>query len=632
MSDASPSRQRSEKQLGDVTEVLKMLKDEVAYLQSEVDRKGAGFYIPLAQQISASKDATDALINVLLASADGMTTKDADAVPATVMPTGSRTNETDIGKSIRALQKTVNEARAAYQKAAVAAKHVVEDADKLDIVVKACQTEYIKLKLLNNNAKAYVNAKRLKWQRQADSFRYWAEFVHFETIGAIQREMEDLTNEQEDWEAKHSKEFQHAQDEFDSMMGGQKRIKCAMLLKKMKNSRLQSAWGTWDDYVSQSKWDRMEAERAELMAQLNARFSHLSAEEVERKLRQFLKRWINRKMLGPWASWKAIWRRKVQERLDEALAAERARLAAELAAMQDNLALKKLKMHYAKIAGRMKNMCFKALVVRTNQIKAQKLLEGEAGQRLKAFLAGKLASTLRKCYMAIIKNHDSIAEENMKNSENAKKVALLLEKLARGIVHRCFSAFIRFHAMAAEERAAEAALRERLGALDEANRAKLRIFLDAKRLGKMSSFFKHWSNITQNAALLELYEMLESEEAKRKAAEEELERLQAAAGDQGDAAAQAQAEVDALNQKCKQAEGHFRSLHSDLKSLQRKIKDAEETLADEKMMRAEGREKLAVLRSELNKITAERDDMAGELQGIAGEVGGVHNETKFDDE
>lgn len=52
------------------------------------------------------------------------------------------------------------------------------------------------------------------------------------------------------------------------------------------------------------------------------------------------------------------------------------------------------------------------------------------------------------------------------------QVALLLEKIARGIVHRCFSAFIRFHAMAAEERAAEAALRERLSALDEVNIAQ----------------------------------------------------------------------------------------------------------------------------------------------------------------
>merc|ERR1719253_1370359 len=109
--------------------------------------------------------------------------------------------------------------RGAYQATAVCNKKLVEDADKLDIVVKACQTEHIKLKLLNNNAKAYVNAKRLKWQRQADSFRYWAEFVHFETIGAIQREMEDLTNEQEDWEAKHEADLARAQDEFDKMMG-----------------------------------------------------------------------------------------------------------------------------------------------------------------------------------------------------------------------------------------------------------------------------------------------------------------------------------------------------------------------------------------------------------------------------
>merc|ERR1719247_2570231 len=114
-----------------------------------------------------------------------------------------------------------------------------------------------------------------------------------------------------------------------------------------------------------------------------------------------MKRWINRKMLAPWAAWKGLWRAKKDRELDDLLAAEAARLAAELAAMQNNIALKKLKMHFAKIAGQLKNMCFKALVVKTNQNKTLKLLEGEAGQRLKAFLASKLASTLRKCYQAI---------------------------------------------------------------------------------------------------------------------------------------------------------------------------------------------------------------------------------------
>jgi len=511
----------------------------------------------------------------------------------------------------------------------VAEKKLVEDADKLDIVVKACQTEYIKLKLLNNNAKAYVNAKRLKWQRQADSFRYWAEYVHFETIGAIQREMEDLTAEQEDWEKDHATNLKRAQDEFDRMMGGQKRIKCMMLLKKMKNSRLQTAFATWDDMVMTLRWERMEKEKAELMAQLQARFAHLSAEEIERKLRQFLKRWVNRKMLGPWAAWKALWRAKKQRELDDLMAAEAARLAAELAKMQNNIALKKLKMHFAKLAGKMKSYCFKALVVKTNQSKAMKMLESEAGQRLKAFLAGKLASTLRKCYMGIIKNHRRIEAENIKNNDNAKKVALLLEKIARSLVHRQFAGFVRYHLQAKEERAAEAAIAERLAMMDELNKAKLRIFLDGKRLGKMSTFYAHWKNIWMNRELIELYEMLEQEEELRKAAEAELARLQGDSGAADDAAAALNAEVDAMNQKAKQAEIAFRNLHNELRKLLQKIKDLEADLAEEKDARAAGKEKLQALRAEVAKITTERDELATELMGIAGEVGGVHKETEY---
>merc|ERR1711988_775270 len=508
--------------------------------------------MPLAKQCGVNKDSLNGLIQTLGGFKDGMAAKDADAIPAAAGPADEKSNESDIGKSIRALQATVNKARAAYQDAALASKGLVEDADKLDIVVKACQTEYIKLKLLNNNAKAYVNAKRLRYQRQADSFRYWAEFVHFETIGAIQREMEDLTAEQEEWERQHEINLKRAQDEFDRMNSGQKRIKCMMLLKKMKNSRLQSVFATWDDYVQTIRWERMEAEKAELMAQLQARFGHLSAEEIERKLRQFLKRWINRKMLGPWASWKTLYRDAKQRRMEDELAEERARLAAELAKMQNNIALKKLKMHFAKLAGKMKNFCFKALVVKTNQAKAVRLLESEAAQRLEPFLAGKLASCLRKCYMGIIRNHRRIEAENIKNNDNAKKVGLLLEKLARGIVHRCFSAFVRYYMEQKEIRSAEAALAERLALMDELNKAKLRVFLDAKRLGKMSIFFKHWANVAQNAALIELYEMLEKEEALRKAAEDELARLQGDSDALNADSATLQSRVDEANSKCKQ--------------------------------------------------------------------------------
>jgi len=619
----------SEAQLGDVTGVLQKLKDEVAFLQDEIEKKGAGFYGPLAKSVSGCTDNIEAVIGSLQEMSAAVDTKDADAVPAAVGRGSGNAPEMDIGKSIRGCQAMVNKARFAYQTAAVSNKKLVEDADKLDIVVKACQTEYIKLKLLNNNAKAYVNAKRLKWQRQADSFRYWAEYVHFETIGAIQREMEDLTAEQEDWEGEHGEKLKRAQDEFDKMMGGQKRIKCMMLLKKMKNSRLQSVFATWDDWVMTIKWERMEAEKAALMAQLSARFGHLSAEEIERKLRQFMKRWINRKMLAPWSAWKGMWRAKKQRELEDAMAAGAAALAAEMAKMQNNIALKKLKMHYAKMAGMMKNFCFKALVVKTNQNKAMKMLEGEAGQRLKAFLAGKLASGLRKCYQALIRNHQKIEAENMKNNDSAKKIALLLEKLARGIVARQFSAFVRFWMLAKEERAAEAALNERLAQMSDLNKAKLRVFLDGKRLGKMSSFYAHWKNIWMNRELVELYEMLEEEERLKKAAEEELERLRGDTDSASSAAAGLDAQVDAAKAESKKAEAAFRQLNLDMKKLQKKIKELLADLKEEKEARTAGLEKLAHQKAELAKLTAARDELSGELMGISGEVGNVHKETDY---
>jgi len=53
--DASPGRKQSEKHLGDVSAILQKLKDEVAFLQDEVERKGAGFYVPLAKQLMGTE-------------------------------------------------------------------------------------------------------------------------------------------------------------------------------------------------------------------------------------------------------------------------------------------------------------------------------------------------------------------------------------------------------------------------------------------------------------------------------------------------------------------------------------------------------------------------------------------------
>merc|ERR1712195_356107 len=637
MADVSPARAKSEKQLGDVSAILQKLKDEVSFLQDEVERKGAGFYVPLAAQLMRTERAINDLSVTLDHTDDGLSSKDADKIPAAVRDGVSdeltstaddrKGAEIDLGKAIRHVQKASSVCRAAYQTAATSAKRLVEDADKLDIVVKACQTEYIKLKLLNNNAKAYVNAKRLKWQRQADCFRYWAEFVHYETIGAIQREMEDLLQEQEKRMLDLDDAMAKAQAAFEAQMSGQK---CIMLLKKMKNSRMQAAFATWDEMVQMIRWERMEAEKAALMAELQARFGHMSAEEIERKMREFLKRWINRKMIGPFRSWKSIIEEKRQAEQDALLEAERARLAAQLAAMQDNVALKKLKMYFAKMLGMIKGQTFKALCVHARQQRARKMLDGEAGKRLKAFLASKLASTLRKCYTGIIRNHDNIAAENMKNNDKAKKVGLMLEKIARGLVHRCFNAFIRYFQDMAEERAAQDAIKAALAGMDEANKAKLRVFLMGKEKQKMMMFFKQWVEVTQSKGLLELYEMLDKEEAGRKAAEDELAKLLAESGDAGNALKGLEDEITHEQSELQKLVSAYKGMGGELRRLLKQIKETEGDLESEHCLRQEQQEKNYALRDELAAVTAVRDELAAELMGVAGDVSNVHEEAKFE--
>merc|ERR1719424_469562 len=363
---------------------------------------------------------------------------------------------------------------------------------------------------------------------------------------------------------------------------------------------MQSAYATWDEMVQMIQWERMEAEKAALMAELQARFGHMSAEEIERKMREFMKRWINRKVIGPFRTWKGLLEAKKQAAMDAMMAAEAARLAAELAGMQDNHAMKKLKMHFAKIAGLAKAQTFKALCISARQAKA--------GKRLKAFLKSKLAGVLRRCYTAIIANHDNIAAENLKNNDKAKKVGMMLEKLARGMVHRIFTAFIRHFQECAEERAAQDAINARLSGLDEANRAKLKVFLMGKEKAQLMMFFKQWVMVASEKGLMELYEMLDKEEAMRIAAEagSELNDLQH--------------QIDAENQAATDLFNKANADAADMRRLAKKIRECEADVKQEKEYREEQRAKNLAIREETAATTAVRDELAAELMGVAGDA------------
>jgi len=629
---ASPGRAR----LGDVQEILAKLKAEVADLREQVKAAGSTYFRKFEDQLQTYEDAMDGLKETLQTIAQCTRSNDGDGIPerAAINSTQELNEhgqvEDDVGKSLRSLANHTQQAKLSYHEFAVIVKDVVNDADKMDIVVKACQAEFIKLKLTTNNIKARLNAHRLRQASKGRAFKEWAEMVHFETIECIRREMEEVEQEASDWRREFGEAWAKAQADWDALMSGNRRIKVEMMLKKMKNSRAACAFSTWTDAIAAIKAARAEAERQALLDEYQRRFAHLSKEQIEAKLREFIKRWQNAKKSPAFRSWCDLVAEAKAARSQAALDAELAAMRARLAEMQNNSMMAKLKLFFKKKLEGLKSVTFQAMVVHSNQCKAKKLLESEAGKRIKTFLKNKLASIGRQCWQAWLQHHDNIAAENIKNNENAKKVGIMLEKIARSLVHRCFNAFVRYQLVAAEERAAADALAARLAKMDDLYKAKLRVFLDAKRLGKMSTFFKHWANCTANRGANELLAAIDQENELIKALQARLSDAEGALAGQGRHSASLARTLKDLEAAYDAEMNRHNGLQSDISKINKNAKEVSEMAAYERSSRQGILDEISGLEGQLNAIHADCDDLKAELEGIGAEVGYVHQESYED--
>merc|ERR1712086_53954 len=133
------------------------------------------------------------------------------------------------------------------------------------------------------------------------------------------------------------------------------------------------------------------------------------------------------------------------------------------------------------------------------------------------------------------------------------------------------------------------------------------------------------------AAMGELYEMLDKEEAMRIAAEAELAALLGASGDAGSELNDLQHRIDAENQAATDLFNKANADAADMRRLAKKIRECEADVKQEQEYREEQQAKNLALREETAATTAVRDELAAELMGVAGDVGNVHNEAQYDE-
>merc|ERR1719478_1433702 len=187
--------------------------------------------------------------------------------------------------------------------------------------------------------------------------------------------------------------------------------------------------------------EQMEADKDSFFNEHNLRMRKMKREEVEAMLRTFLKRMANMKLMRPFTSWLDLVGGRKSRSIKDQLEMERQKRLAAMADLEASETAKRLRMHFARLNGRFKDMCFKGWKKFYQNAKIAALGEDERFKRLKVFLEAKLKGVKYATFKALHREMLDIQKMAMFNNDKAKKVAMFLETIARGIVARLMGAF-----------------------------------------------------------------------------------------------------------------------------------------------------------------------------------------------
>merc|ERR1711970_388819 len=163
----------------------------------------------------------------------------------------------------------------------------------------------------------------------------------------------------------------------------------------------------------------------------------------------------NMKLMRPFTTWLDLVGGGKSRSIQDTMELERQKRLAAMADLEASETAKRLKMHFVRLNGKFKDMCFAGWKKFYQEARMAALGEDERFKRLKVFLEAKLKGAKYATFKALQREYIDLKKAQMGNNERAKKVAQYLEMIARGIVARLFSAFKRFRFLIKQERAEE---------------------------------------------------------------------------------------------------------------------------------------------------------------------------------
>merc|ERR1719453_1200678 len=379
---ASPiDREQVSGQMQDIFSTVKKLRDEKDGLVAQLEQMAARSESDnkrLCKELLKARRDIENLSEMFCAATEGINAKSAYRIPevpeaavAALVPsslhavieergapdvesTGNLTIDGEVSTTTGCTKAACDE----YAKFAEAGKNLVWDVERLNMIIQAYDKDLHKLKNDGGLMKSRVNALRLMWRAKFSSLRRWQDFTRRSHVERFQEQLDEAQAQFEAIQAEKEEDLAA----LWSLIGAQKvkenKVKLTLFLKKMKNAKLYVVWRGWTKFMSIRRHEQMENDKDSFFNEQNMRLRKMKKEEIEALLRTFLKRMANMKLMKPFNAWLELVGGRKSRSMKDSLELERQKRLAAMADLAASETAKRLRMHFARLNGKFKDMCF----------------------------------------------------------------------------------------------------------------------------------------------------------------------------------------------------------------------------------------------------------------------------------
>merc|ERR1711998_42357 len=641
---ASPiDREQVSGQMQDIFSTVKKLRDEKDGLISQLEQMAARAESDnkrLTKELLKARRDMENLGEMFATATEGVNAKSAYRIPAVPeaavaaltpsslhavieergAPDVSSTGQIDLQAEVATTVGCCGTASESYAHFAEASKNLVWDVDRLKLIIDAYEKDLHKLKNDGGLMKSRVNALRLMWRAKFSSLRRWQDFTRRSHVERFQEQLDEAQAQFELIQAEKEEDLASLWSLIGATKIKENKVKLTLFLKKMKNAKMYVVWRGWSKFMAIRRQEQMEDAKDGFFNEQNMRMRKMKKEEVEALLRTFLKRMANMKLMRPFTSWLDLVGGRKSRSIKDQLELERQKRLAAMADLEASETAKRLKLHFARLNGKFKDMCFKGWKTVYQKARMSALGEDERFKRLKVFLEAKLKGVKFATFKALHREFQDLRKAQMLNNERAKKVGTYLEMIARGLTARQFGAFKRFQFLMKAERDEADRLAALIAERDSQSMQRLKLYLSSKEKKAMYGMFSWWSNCTFNSKGRILQKELEKAKKARMEAEAACEALRKAMGaDQ--AKLEANKRLAEAEARLKEIEAEQEILKGEIEKLKAKIKELEEKIKAEKDGRKADKAARGKLEENFKTIQDDKKSLENELSLIVDQIG-----------